>query len=378
MKDKSFTQFRKGQVVYMNAGSELTEYMNGAVTRLITNALRATLKNPKETAFIMEMRSVFNNAGKKRLESEERGVHIPAFLISSITNKCNLYCKGCYARENHICGEVSEKPLLTAQRWQEVFKEAAELGIAFNLLAGGEPLLRKEVILEAAKVKKMIFPIFTNGLMINEEYLSLFSAHRNLIPVISMEGEGIVTDARRGSGTYEKLIHIMKELQNIKILYGTSITVTSENIQQVSSPQYINSLADLGCRLVFFIEYVPVSEGTQQLALSESDQLYLEEQQRRLREEFEEMIFLSFPGDEKYMGGCLAAGRGFFHINPYGGAEPCPFSPYSDTSLTESTLYEALQSPLFRKLSTAGLVGGEHKGGCALFEHENEVRSLVG
>jgi MoaA/NifB/PqqE/SkfB family radical SAM enzyme len=253
-------------VIFMNTGSELTEYMNGAVSRLITNALRATLKNPKETAFIMQMQSVLGKAGKKRLESEERGVHIPAFLISSITNKCNLHCKGCYARENHICGEVSEKPLLTAQKWGEVFKEAVELGIAFNLLAGGEPLLRKEVIYEAAKVEKMIFPIFTNGLMINEEYLTLFSTHRNLIPVISLEGEGKATDERRGNGTYEKLIHIMKELQNIKILYGTSITVTSDNIMQVTSSQYIRTLADLGCRLVFFIEYVPVSEGTQYLS----------------------------------------------------------------------------------------------------------------
>ena len=78
------------------------------------------------------------------------------------------------------------------------------------------------------------------------------------------------------------------------------------------------------------------------------------------------------------MGGCLAAGRGFFHINPYGEAEACPFSPYSDRSLTDTSMLEVLQSPFFRKLQEDRLVGGEHTGGCALFEHEAEVREILG
>ena len=89
------------------------------------------------------------------------------------------------------------------------------------------------------------------------------------------------------------------------------------------------------------------------------------------------MMFLSFPGDEKFMGGCLAAGRGFFHINPQGEAEACPFSPYSDRNLKEHSLLEVLRSPFFAKLREAELVGGEHTGGCALFERDDEVRKLL-
>ena len=68
-----------------------------------------------------------------------------------------------------------------------------------------------------------------------------------------------------------------------------------------------------------------------------------------LRERYPEMLFMSFPGDEKESGGCLAAGRGFFHINPHGGAEPCPASPYSDinvrdTSILEALFYEAIKT----------------------------------
>ncbi len=85
----------------------------------------------------------------------------------------------------------------------------------------------------------------------------------------------------------------------------------------------------------------------------------------------------SFPGDEKEMGGCLAAGRGFFHINAYGGAEPCPFSPFSDVNLKEISLLEALKSPLFCRLQNSGLFAEEHAGGCLLFEHREEVETLL-
>lgn len=361
----------------MNSNSELTTYMNGAIERLVANTLKSTFKNPRETAFLMDYFKVIKKANKKRIEMEERGTHIPAFLISSITNNCNLYCKGCYARENKICGDFDKKQLMTDKKWLDIFLEAADLGVAFNLLAGGEPLMRKDVIEQAAKVKDMIFPIFTNGLLMNKDYLKLFSNHRNLIPVISIEGSKLITDNRRGTGTYERICKVMLELQKIKVLYGTSITVTSENLKEVTGTEFIKSLSDKGCRLVFFIEYVPVADGTEYLSLAEEDRNDLANRQEQLRREYEEVIFLSFPGDEKYMGGCLAAGRGFFHINPYGGAEPCPFSPYSDCNLTDSNLLEAMKSPLFHKLNETKLVGGEHTGGCALFAHKKEVETIV-
>ena len=89
------------------------------------------------------------------------------------------------------------------------------------------------------------------------------------------------------------------------------------------------------------------------------------------------MIFISFPGEEKDMGGCLAAGRGFFHIAANGDAEPCPFSPYSDTNLRDIPLKDALRSPLFTKLKSEGILQKEHTGGCVLFEQKDAVSSLL-
>jgi len=88
-------------------------------------------------------------------------------------------------------------------------------------------------------------------------------------------------------------------------------------------------------------------------------------------------LFISFPGDEKTSGGCLAAGRGFFHINANGGAEPCPFSPYSDTNLRNVSLADALNSPLFLALQNENILMEEHPGGCVLFDRMDNVEEIM-
>jgi MoaA/NifB/PqqE/SkfB family radical SAM enzyme len=169
----------------------------------------------------------------------------------------------------------------------------------------------------------------------------------------------------------------MEELKSRKLFYGASLTVTTDNLDMLTSFSYINHLRDLGCRIIFFIEYVPVETHTAYLALDEDGILKIENNLENLRLKFDDVIFLSFPGDEKAMGGCLAAGRGFLHISPDGKAEACPFSPYSDRNIAEIGLKEALKSPFFAKLRNTGLVGSEHTGGCSLFQHEERVKNLL-
>ena len=96
----------------------------------------------------------------------------------------------------------------------------------------------------------------------------------------------------------------------------------------------------------------------------------------RLRNKYQDIVFISFPGDEKNSGGCIAAGRGFFHINSHGGAEPCPFSPFSDINVRDTSLKEAIGSRLFKRLVSEGLLDEDHKGGCILFEKQLENGSV--
>ncbi|KAA6307743.1 hypothetical protein EZS27_040585, partial [termite gut metagenome] len=254
---------------------------------------------------------------------------------------------------------------------------AAQMGISFILLAGGEPLLRKDVLVAASKIKEVAFPVFTNGTVVSEAYLDFFSKHLNLIPILSLEGGKEGTDERRGKGVYDKVIQSLEGLKSRKLFYGASLTVTSDNLDMLTSFSYISQLRDLGCKIIFFIEYVPVETHTAYLALDEDGIVKIENNLENLRSKFDDIVFLSFPSDEKAMGGCLAAGRGFLHISPDGKAEACPFSPYSDRNIAEIGLKEALKSPFFAKLRDTGLVGSEHTGGCTLFQQEEKVKSLL-
>ena len=362
----------------MDIEFSLTNYLNNGVDNIVKGALKASFQNPKETAFIMKYMLASKKAAKKRETFKAKGQHIPPFLISSITSSCNLFCTGCYARANKSCNEEVNKKQMTSAQWKDIFKQAKELGVSFILLAGGEPLMRKDVIEKASQTKEIIFPIFTNGTMLDEEYIKLFDDNRNLVPVLSIEGDQSRTDIRRGKGTYELLINTMDSLNAKGILYGASITITTENIHNVTSKEFISELYSRGCKVLFFVEYVPVDVSTKGFAPTDKERVYLENEQAKLRKRYEHMIIISFPGDEKHSGGCLAAGRGFFHINTGGDAEPCPFSPFSDTNLKKSSLLDALQSPLFKKLNETEMLLGEHNGGCVLFEKEEAVKKLLG
>ncbi|MCR5773509.1 MAG: radical SAM protein [Lachnospiraceae bacterium] len=361
----------------MEKAFDVQEYMTRGVERVVADAVKATLKNPKESAFMLSFAGASREASRKRKAAEKNKDHIPPFLIASITSKCNLHCAGCYSRCNHATVDSEPVSQLTDEEWLRIFDEADELGISFILLAGGEPMLRRGVIEAAGKKKNILFPIFTNGTFIDERYFDLFDESRNLIPIMSIEGKKEVTDTRRGAGIYDRLINNMDELNKRGLIYGASVTVTTENIREVTSDDFINELADRGCKAVIYVEFVPVTEESEELAPGEAERYYLNTEIARLREERPEMVYISFPGDEKSSGGCVAAGRGFFHINSHGGAEPCPFSPYSDVNIKNTSLREAIHSPLFVALQSGDILLDDHDGGCVLYEKREQVESLM-
>ena len=357
--------------------SDLQEYMTHGIERIVSSAIKATFKNPKESLFMFKFAKASKKASKKRKKAEKNGEHIPPFLIASITSKCNLHCAGCYSRCNHATVDSEPVSQLSGEDWRRIFGEAEELGISFILLAGGEPMLRRDVIEIAAKKPRILFPIFTNGTYIDERYFKLFDKSRNLLPILSIEGNKELTDTRRGKGIYDRLIANMDEMKRRGLIFGASVTVTTQNIKEVTSDSFLNSLSNKGCKAVIFVEFVPVTENSKDLAPTDLEREFLLNRIAELRSKHPEMVYLSFPGDEKSVGGCVAAGRGFFHINSHGGAEPCPFSPYSDINVKNASLIDAIHSPLFTALRSGDMLNEDHAGGCVLYEKREQVEKLI-
>lgn len=170
------------------------------------------------------------------------------------------------------------------------------------------------------------------------------------------------------AGCYARAVHSCADAQLVGQLSAD---------EEVTSDDFLNTLEDRGCKALFYVEFVPISSKMKELAPGDEEREYMEKRLAEIRANHRNMIFLSFPGDEKSLGGCIAAGRGFFHINSHGGAEPCPFSPYSDVNVRDTSLREALHSELFMKLQSSGTLTQEHIGGCVLYENRDKVDNCL-
>jgi MoaA/NifB/PqqE/SkfB family radical SAM enzyme len=312
-------------------------------------------------------------AAQVRKKHEREGLLVPPVMIISITTRCNLACAGCYMkhqREHHA-------PEMSPDLLRSVIAEAAELGVSVVVIAGGEPLLRKDEILSiAGSFPRVLFPLFTNGLMIDKDSAGKIASQKNIVPLISFEGFRSDTDSRRGSGVFDRLLSSCSVLKGNGIFFGCSVTVTSANIARVTDEGFIREMMGTGARVFTFVEYVPIEPGTEDLVLTRKQQKALHARLSALEKQFP-ALFIGFPGDEEQFGGCLAAGRGFIHISSSGNVEPCPAAPFSDANLTSVSLRDALGSSFLDKIRGHHDLLTETKGGCALWTNREWVQTLM-
>ena len=136
--------------------------------RLFYDAWRNSRLNPLEGAWWLRTLSRQRKMAGRRLKAETEQLMVPPVMIYSTTNQCNLNCKGCYAKKRMVEG----KEELSIERIDRLFHEASELGIGVIMIAGGEPLMRPEILWAASEYRNVIFPAFTNGLMLNSGSIS--------------------------------------------------------------------------------------------------------------------------------------------------------------------------------------------------------------
>jgi MoaA/NifB/PqqE/SkfB family radical SAM enzyme len=340
--------------------------------QLFYDAWRNTRFNPLEGAHWLGNLSRQKKQEARRRKAESDQLMVPPVMIFSITRQCNLKCKGCYAAKRMDQGTED----LSVDRISKLFQEASKLGVGVIMIAGGEPLMRPEILWAASEHRNIIFPVFTNGLMLNDGSLAYFKHHRNLVPILSIEGNRQFTDESRGDGVYKQLIHTMEKLQQSRRLFGMSVTLTRENFQEVTHPVWLQQQYRMGSSLFFLVEYVPQSESDMELCLTEEQKAQLPATLERLRKQMP-ALFVSLPGDEAYYRGCLAAGREFVHVSADGSLEPCPFAPYSDINVRNMSLKEALQSRFLSRIREPHHILGETKGGCTLWENRPWVEGFL-
>lgn len=265
---------------------------------------------------------------------------------------------------------------MSSEKLLALFHKAKELGIWFFVIGGGEPFVRHDILDITGQFPEIIFLIFTNGQLIDNSFLQRLKKRKNVIPVIGLEGREEETDDRRGKGVFHHLQEIIRKLKSNDIFFSVSITLTRNNFAVVTEEQFIEKMAGLGCKLFFFVEYSPVQEGTEHWELLDKQRDRVMTLMNSFRSKYKS-LFIAVPGDEEEIGGCLSAGRGFIHISATGDIEPCPFAPYSDTNLRDSSLKQALQSDFLKTIRQNHNQLHEAEGGCALWVKREWVKSLL-
>ena len=313
-------------------------------------------------------------AASRRRMYEVQGVQVPPVVMLSLTHRCNLTCHGCYMQAQHR----EESPEMSLDQLRSLVSQADILGVSFFVLAGGEPMVRKDEVLTLAReFPGIIMVVYTNGTLITPDVAAKAAGLKNLIPIISVEGEREETDSRRSDGVYAYALQAFSHLAKEKVLFGCSVTVTRSNYLEVTGDLFIREMIRQGCRLLTYVEYVPVESGTEDQVLTDLQHTRLNQLISGFSEQYP-ALFLSFPGDEEIFGGCLSAGRGFVHISPSGDLEPCPAAPFSDVNVTRDSLKEALQSEFLARIRLNHGMLSESGGGCALWKNQEWTRSMLG
>jgi MoaA/NifB/PqqE/SkfB family radical SAM enzyme len=350
-----------------------TSKLNQGLRIFFSEFVRVSLRHPSQALFFA--RTIFWQAAaaRRRVRWATDGITVPPIAIFSITNRCNLRCKGCYAQA--IRGENAPDEL-SPEKLRSIVAEADAVGISFFVVAGGEPLTRPEIIDIARDYPHVVFLLITNGMLLDAAMIEKLKAQRNTVPVLSIEGNQAETDGRRGSGVHQRLREKMDELRLAGVFFSLAFTVTRGNFGVVTDADFLQGAVDAGCRLFIHMEYTPIREGTDEWVITEAQRANMKSLVKNFRKRFP-AVFIAVPWDEEEQGGCLAAGRGFVHISAAGDLEPCPFAPYSDANLLHVPLEQALRSRFLGLMRENHAMFAETSGGCALWKNRDAVRSLL-
>jgi MoaA/NifB/PqqE/SkfB family radical SAM enzyme len=172
----------------------------------------------------------------------------------------------------------------------------------------------------------------------------------------------------------------MDLLKQYGILFGTSICYTKYNVEAVTSDAFLRMIAEKGARFGFFFHYMPVgNKAVTDLLPTVEQRKYMIDRIRYLRSDACDIPFypMDFQNDGEFVGGCIAGGRNYFHINSAGDAEPCVFIHYSNANIHDKSILEILQSPLFMAYHEGQPFNKNHLRPCPMLENPELLKKMV-
>ena len=344
------------------------KYINKVLDEIDPHVLKTAALNLGYEAF-------FHGTKTIRKMREVHQCNVPWLILMDPTSACTLHCTGCWA------AEYGNKLNLTFDEMDNLIKQGKELGIYLYMFTGGEPLVRKaDIIKLCEKHNDCAFLAYTNGTLVDEAFCNEMLRVGNLYLAISLEGFEAVNDLRRGDGVYGKVMHAMDLLKENGLIFGTSICYTSKNIETVTSDEFVDLMVNKGCRYAFYFHYMPVgNDAAVDLLPTVEQRTYMRTRVREIRKltTGKGLFTMDFQNDGEFVGGCIAGGRNYFHINANGDAEPCVFIHYSGANIRTHSLLEILHQPLFMAYRDNQPFNENHLRPCPMLENPEILQRMV-
>lgn len=298
--------------------------------------------------------------------------NVPWAILLDPTSACNLSCTGCWAAEYGHTQNLSFEDICS------FIDQGRELGVHVYIYTGGEPLVRKaDLIRICERYPDCAFLCFTNATLIDEAFCGEMARVANFVPAISAEGSEQTTDSRRGAGTYAKIERAMDLLRERGLPFGISACWTRANADAIATEENMDWMIEKGALFCWYFHFMPVGRS------STADLIPTPEQRERMYRFVREMrgkkplFTLDFQNDGEFVGGCIAGGRRYLHINAAGDVEPCVFIHYSNANIHDVSLLDALRSPIFMKYYEGQPFNTNHLRPCPMLENPDDLPRMV-
>jgi MoaA/NifB/PqqE/SkfB family radical SAM enzyme len=314
---------------------------------------------------------MINSKARREQITAKEGIMIPHAILIDPTSACNLKCIGCWA------GAYAKHDEIEPELFDRILNEAKDLGITTIVLSGGEPFVYPYLLDMVAKHNDLNFMAYTNGTRIDDGVADRLKELGNFVPAISLEGWEKETDARRGQGVFKKITAAMERLKERKLFFGASLTITSQNVETITSDEFMDFLIAQGARFLWSFHYIPIGRQPDVgLMISPEQRAYLSKRIIQIRKE-KPLPIADFWNDGEITHGCIAGGNSYFHINARGDVEPCAFVHFAVDNIRDKSLLDVLKSNLFAEYQKRQPFSDNMLRPCPIIDNPQALRAIV-
>lgn len=300
-----------------------------------------------------------------------QGLPFPAFIFVSVTDACNLACRGCWTRP---VGPPRRLPLGTVRT---LIRSGLQKGVRVWGILGGEPLLYPELSEIFQSHPQAYFILFTNGTLFTENIAAELRRSGNVSPVVSIEGRERESDVRRGGrDVYRRSLHALEVCRRFGLVAGVATSVCRSNFLDVVTDEFVRDMARAGAHYLWYYVYRPVGpDPCPDLALQVDHIRALRRFLVNIRRGAPLLVVDAY-WDQHGRPLCPAATGISVHIGPGGHLEPCPPIQFASDRVEEGgdlgpLIAKSRFLNRFRKEASA--LGG----GCILLEAPERLAEVV-